>query len=62
MSNLHMNAPQPWSVGRTVIPLRMEVGGEHVDVGDVELEVDIRDLHIDEKGQIYALLDLRPEG
>lgn len=63
MTQQYIHQEQPYASGRTMLPLRMPVGDDHVEIGVVELEIDIEGLYTDnETGQVYALLDLTPGG
>lgn len=47
--------------GTCQIPLRMEDGGRLVDIGTVEIDLDLRSLQVDSSGQLYAVVDLHAE-
>lgn len=48
-------------IGTCRIPLRMEDGGRLVDIGTVDIDIDIRSLQVDSSGQLYAVVDLNAE-
>jgi hypothetical protein len=47
--------------GNVTIPAAIEVDGEPVMVGTVELKLDVAAIRVDEDGEMYAVLDAKVE-
>lgn len=47
--------------GTCRIPLYMNDGGRLVDIGTVEVDLDLRSLQVDEEGRLFAVVDLHAE-
>ena len=49
-------------VGRVTMPVCLDVGGEMVEVGEVQVDMDLRGVRFDTKtGRMYAVLDMHVE-
>ena len=49
-------------VGRVTLPVCLDVGGKMVEVGTVQVDMDLRAVRIDtETNRMYAVLDLHVE-